>query len=66
MAPDNRRYVLNYIKKLDKVFADLEIAKNTIAKEKSQFCQLDIKILRYICDVDDRHPDNSKMLKILN
>lgn len=61
-----RRYVFEHIQNLDKVLADLERASVTIAGAKSQFCQAGLKIVGYICDANGRHPDTSKVLKILN
>ncbi len=58
--------MVEHIQNLDKVLADLERAGVTIARAKSQFCRAGIKIVRYICDVDGRHPDTSKVLKILD
>ena len=66
LAPGIRRYMVEHIQNLDKVLADLERAEVTIAGAKSQFCRAGIKILGYICDVDGRHPDTSKVLKILD
>ena len=66
LAPGIRRYVVEHIQNLDKVLADLERAGVTIAGAKSQFCRAGIKIVRYICDADGRHPDTSKVLKILD
>lgn len=66
VAPGIRRYVLEHIQNLDKVLADLERVGVTIARGKSQFCRVGIKIVGYICDVDGRHPDTSKVLKILD
>ena len=61
-----RRYVLKHIQNLDKILADLERAAVIIARGKSQFCRVGIKIVGYICDVDGCHPDTSKVLKILD
>lgn len=66
VAPGIRRYVFEHIQNLDKVLADLERAGVTIAGAKSQFCQAGLKIVGFICDADGRHPDTSKVLKILD
>ena len=60
------QYVVEHIQNLDKVLADLERAGVTIAGAKSQFCRAGIKIVGYICDANGRHPDTSKVLKILD
>ena len=66
LAPGIRRYVIGHIQNLDKVLADLEQARVTITRAKSQFCQAGIKIVEYIYDADGRHPDTSKVFKILD
>ena len=66
LAPGIRRYVVEHIQNLDAVLADLERAGITIAGAKSQFCCAGIKIVGFICDSDGRHPDTSKVLKILD
>ncbi len=66
VAPGIRCYVLKHILNLDKVLADLERARITIARAKSQFCCASIKIVGYICDADGRYPDTFKVLKILD
>ena len=37
-----------------------------ITEAKLQFCQAGIKIIEYICNVNDRHADTSKVLMILD
>ena len=66
LAPGIRRYVVEHIQNLDTVLADLERARVTIAGAKSQFCRAGTKIVGYICDANGRHPDTSKVLKILD
>ncbi len=66
LAPGIRRYILEHIQNLDKVLADLEQASVTIARAKSQFCRAGLKVVGYICDANGRHPDTSKVLKILD
>ena len=65
-TPEIRRYVVEHIQNLNAVLADLERAGITIARAKSQFCCSGIKIVGYICDSEGRHPDTSKVLKILD
>lgn len=61
-----RQYVIEHIQNLDQVLANLEQAEMTIAKAKSQFCQVSIKIVRYIYNIDAYYPNTSKVSKILN
>lgn len=66
LAPVVRRYVVEHIQNLDAVLADLDLAGITIAGAKSQFCCSGIKIVGYTCDSEVRHPDTSRVLKILD
>lgn len=63
LAPGIRRYIFEYIQNLDKGFADLEQVGVTIARAKSLFCGVDLKIIRYICDAIGRHFNNSNIFK---
>ncbi len=61
-----RRYILEYIQNLDAVLGDLERTGVTISGAKSQFCRAGVKIVEFICDANRRHPDTSKVLKIID
>ncbi len=61
LIPEIRQYIFEHIQNLDKVLADLEQMGVTIAIAKSQFCQASIKIVEYICNIDDHHLDTSKV-----
>ena len=37
----------------------------TISNEKSQFCVVNFKIIDFICDLNDRFFETTKMIKIL-
>jgi hypothetical protein len=63
--PDVRRFILKYIQSLDAVLTDLERARFIISVEKSVFYIAGLKIVKYVCDTDGRHPDYAKVLKIL-
>ncbi len=60
-----RKYVLEYIQWLNRILADLECAGYTISDVKSQFCMAGIRVVRYLCDIEDRHSDITKIIKIL-
>ena len=65
VAPGVCRFVLEHIQAIDRTLADLERAGLTIAGAKSQFCMPGIKIVGFICDEHGRHPDSSKIVKII-
>lgn len=57
---------LSIFQNLDKLLADLEQVEVTIAGAKSQFYQVSIKIIGYICNIDGCHLNILKVLKILD
>ena len=59
-------YIVEYILNLDKVLIDLQRVGVTIFEAKSQFCQVSIKIVGYICNINSRYLNTSKFLKILD
>jgi hypothetical protein len=63
--PGIRRFMLEHIQNLDKVLADLERAGATISEEKSRFCVSGMKVVGYVCDSNERHPQATKVAKIL-
>jgi hypothetical protein len=66
VAFDIRRYILEHIKFLIAVLVDLERASITISILKSHFCMIELKIISFICDADDRHFDTIKIIKIID
>ena len=50
---------------MDEILADLECAGYMISGVKSQFYMVDIRIIGYLCDIEDRHLDTAKIIKIL-
>jgi hypothetical protein len=61
-----RRYILEHIKSLDAVLVDLERASVTISTLKSHFCMIELKVVSFICDANDRHLDTIKVIKIID
>ncbi len=49
---------------MDRVLADLERTGCTISGAKSQFYMAGIKVIGYLCDIEGRHPDTAKIIKI--
>jgi hypothetical protein len=66
VASSIRRYILEHIKFLDAVLVDLERASITISTLKSYFCMIELKVVNFICDADDRHSDTIKIVKIID
>ncbi len=63
--PGVGRYILELIQDLDKVLTDLERAGATIAGTKSQFGIPKIKIISYVCDIEECYLNIVKVIKIL-
>jgi hypothetical protein len=61
-----RRYVMKHIQWLNDVLTNIEKADCIIFEEKSQFCCEELRIVEFVCDVEERHSDTTKMIKILN
>ena len=66
LVPIRSTYVLEHIQSLDKVLADIERAGATISGIKSQFCMAGLKVVGFVCDINGRHPDTAKVIKILD
>jgi hypothetical protein len=65
VVPRIRKYILEYIIWMDGVLTDLERAEYTISGIKSQFCMSELRVMRFICDILRRHPNISKIIKIV-
>ena len=61
-----RRYIMKHVQWIDKVLVDLKRIECIIFNEKSQFCIKKLKIVKYVCDVNERHFDYVKIDKIMN
>jgi hypothetical protein len=61
-----RRYVMKHIQWLNDVLADIERADCIIFEKKSQFCCEELRVIEFVCDVERRHSDTTKVIKILN
>ena len=64
--PGIRRYILEHIQNIDRTLLQLERAGFTISGEKMQLCMPAIDLVGFICDSDGRHPDLTKVSKILS
>jgi hypothetical protein len=61
-----RRYVIKHIQWLNDVLADIEKIDCIIFEKKSQFCCEELRVIEFVCDVERRHLDTTKIIKILN
>jgi hypothetical protein len=65
VIPKIRKYILKYIIWINEVLANLERAKYTILKIKSQFCMPGLRVIEFIYDTLKRHPNIFKVIKIV-
>jgi hypothetical protein len=61
-----RRYVMKHIQWLNNVLIDIEKTNCIIFEKKFQFCCEELRIVEFVCDVEKRHSNTTKMIKILN
>ena len=60
-----RRYVLKYIQFLDRILINIELSDCIISETKLKFCVFKVKIVKYVCDIEERRPKTAKIIKIL-
>jgi Integrase zinc binding domain/RNase H-like domain found in reverse transcriptase/Reverse transcriptase (RNA-dependent DNA polymerase)/Chromo (CHRromatin Organisation MOdifier) domain len=65
ILPGVRRFIMEHIQSLDRTLLKLERAGLTISGEKMQLCVDSMELVGYVCDSDGRHPNKSKVSKIL-
>ncbi len=61
-----RRYVMKHIQWLNDVLANIEKTDCIIFEKKSQFCCEKLRVIEFVCDVEKRHSNTTKVIKILN
>jgi hypothetical protein len=64
--PGVRRYVLEHMKQLDSVLADIERAGGTVSGKKCYFMMDRLEVVGYEVSPDGRHPNQKKVQKILD
>ncbi len=65
IASEVHQFMLKHIKNLNFVLLNFELVDCIISDEKSQFCILSIKIVRFVCDFHDCRSEDFKIIKIL-
>jgi hypothetical protein len=61
-----RRYVMKHIQWLNDVLTNIEKIDCIIFEKKSQFCCEELRVIEFVCDVEKRHSNTTKVIKILN
>ncbi len=57
---------MKHIQWLNEILIDIKRIDCIIFEEKSQFCCEELRVIKFVCDVEKRHSDMTKMIKILN
>jgi hypothetical protein len=57
---------MKHIQWLNDVLTDIEKTDCTIFEKKSQFCCERLRMIDFVCDVERRHSNTTKIIKILN
>ena len=60
------KYMTKHIQWLNDVFVDIERANCTISNLKSHFCMKKLKIIEYVCNVNEKHSNVAKINKIID
>ena len=60
-----RKKIFEHIQWLNEILINFEKIDCIIFDEKSQFCCVDIRIVEFICDDDEKHSDTIKIIKIV-
>jgi hypothetical protein len=58
--------VMKHIQWLNDVLTDIERFDCIIFEKKSQFCCEELRVIDFVCDVEKRHSNTAKIIKILN
>jgi hypothetical protein len=59
-----RRYVMKHIQWLNDVLTNIEKIDCIIFEKK--FCCEELRVIEFVCDVEKRHSNTTKIIKILN
>lgn len=61
-----KRSVLKHIMWLNEMFANIEKIECIISEHKFQFCMLNLKIVNYVIDFDEKNTNITKIIKIIH
>jgi hypothetical protein len=61
-----RRYVMKHIQWLNEILTNIERTDCIIFEKKSQFCCEELRVIDFVCNVEERHSNTTKIIKILN
>ena len=60
-----QRFIMKHLQNIDCILTNLKYTELTLTALKLIFCFLKIKLVRFICDENERHSDSKKIVKII-
>ena len=60
-----QKFIMKHLQNIDCILTDLKCAELILMTLKLMFCFLKIKLIRFICDENERHSDSKKIAKII-
>jgi hypothetical protein len=61
-----RRYILEYIQNINKTLCEIKRAGVIVSGAKTQWCKPGVKIIGFMCNLEGRYLESSKVVKILD
>ena len=63
--PEIQRFMMKHLQNIDCILTDLKCAELILTVLKLMFCFLKMKLIRFICNENERHLDSKKIVKII-
>ena len=60
-----QRFIMKHLQNIDYILTDLKCAELTLVILKLMFCFLKMKLIKFICDENERYSDSKKIAKII-
>ena len=60
-----QRFIMKYLQNIDCILTDLKCTELMLIVLKLIFCFLKIKLIKFICNENERHSDSKKIVKII-
>ena len=60
-----QRFIMKHLQNTDYVLTDMKCTELTLTVLKLMFCFLKIKLIKFICDENERYSDSKKIAKIV-
>ena len=60
-----QRFIMKHLQNIDCVLMNLKCAELMLITLKLMFCFLKMKLIRFICNKNERHSDSKKIAKII-